>query len=123
TVFTGVSGSGKSSLAFDTICAKGRRRYLETLPGDSRAVFHRLERPDVDSIEGLPPTLGVSQHTVQPRPRSTLATITEIHDHLRLLYARLGIPHCPSCGAEVRKHTLAEIVRITLEHEEGRKLY
>jgi len=123
TVFTGVSGSGKSSLAFDTICAEGRRRFLDTLSGDSRAVFQRLERPDVDLIEGLPPTLGVSQQSARAGPRTTLATITEIHDHLRLLYARLGIPHCPKCGTPVRKHTLAEIVRITQAQEEGRKLY
>src|ERR1043166_5197780 len=121
-VFTGVSGSGKSSLAFDTICAEGRRRFLDALAGGRRA-FERLERPDVDLIEGLPPTLGVSQNSARSGPRTTLATITEIHDHLRLLFARLGIPHCPNCGAEVRKHTLAEIVRATLAQEEGRKLY
>jgi excinuclease ABC subunit A len=123
TVFTGVSGSGKSSLAFDTIYAEGRRRYLETLPGDARSLFEQVERPDVDLIEGLPPTLCVSQHTTAARPRSTLATVTEIHDHLRLLFARLGTPHCPNCDLPVRKHTLAEIVRATLNHEEGRKLY
>src|SRR5262245_57223296 len=82
-VFTGPSGSGKSSLAFDTIHAEGQRRFLETLRGDARALFTQLQRPDVDAVEGLPPTLCVSQHTVAPRPRSTLATITEIHDHLR----------------------------------------
>src|SRR5204863_7828865 len=92
TVITGPSGSGKSSLAFDTIFAEGRRRFLETLRGDKRALFRELERPDVDAIEGLPPVVCVSQHTVQSRPRSTLATITEIHDHLRLLFARFGTP-------------------------------
>jgi excinuclease ABC subunit A len=123
TVLTGVSGSGKSSLAFDTLYAEGRRRYLETLPGDARGLFERLERPDVDSIEGLPPTLCVSQQTTAGRPRATLATVTEIHDHLRLLFARLGTPYCPNCDVPVRKHTIAEIVRATLSHEEGRKLY
>ncbi len=123
TVFTGVSGSGKSSLAFDTIYAEGRRRYLETLPGDARALFDQLARPDVDLIEGVPPTLCVSQQTTTARPRSTLATVTEIADHLRLLYARLGTPYCPNCNLPVRKHTLADIVRATLAEEEGRKLY
>jgi excinuclease ABC subunit A len=123
TVFTGVSGSGKSSLAIDTIYAEGRRRYLETLPGEARTLFQQLQRPDVDSIEGLPPTLCVSQQTTAARPRSTLATVTEIHDHLRLLHARLGTPYCPNCGLPVRKHTIAEIVRVTLAQEEGRKLY
>ena len=123
TVFTGVSGSGKSSLAIDTIYAEGRRRYLETLPGDARALFQQLQRPDVDSIEGLPPTLCVSQQTTAARPRSTLATVTEIHDHLRLLYARLGTPYCPNCGLPVKKHTITDIVRITLAQDEGRKLY
>jgi excinuclease ABC subunit A len=123
TVITGVSGSGKSSLAFDTIYAEGRRRYLETLPGSSRHLFEHLQRPDVDAIEGLPPTLCVSQQTTAARARSTLATVTEIHDHLRLLYARLGTPHCPNCGVPVFKHTIAEIVRLTLAQEEGRKLY
>ncbi len=123
TVLTGVSGSGKSSLAFDTLYAEGRRRYLETLPGEARARFDRLARPDVDAIDGLPPTLCVSQQTTAARPRSTLATVTEIHDHLRLLYARLGVPHCPLCGTRVHRHTLAEIVRSTLDQEQGRRIY
>jgi excinuclease ABC subunit A len=123
TVFTGVSGSGKSSLAFDTIYAEGRRRFLETLPGDARALFEHLQRPDVDLIDGLPPTLCVSQQTTAARPRSTLATVTELHDHLRLLYARVGAPFCPNCAIPVHKFTLAEIVRATLALEEGRKLY
>jgi excinuclease ABC subunit A len=123
TVITGPSGSGKSSLAFDTVFAEGQRRYLETLRGDARALFHQLQRPDVDLIEGLPPTLCVSQHAAAARPRSTLATVTEIHDHLRLLWARRGIPYCPACGIAVHKHTIAEIVRATLAMEEGRKIY
>ncbi len=107
TVITGPSGSGKSSLAFDTLHAEGQRRFLETLGSDSRAIFDQLQRPDVDLIEGLPPTLCVSQHTGSPRPRSTLATITEIHDHCRLLWARLGVPHCYQCGSAVYKHSTA----------------
>lgn len=123
TVITGPSGSGKSSLAFDTLHAEGQRRYLETLGTGARALFAQLQRPDADVIEGLPPTLCVSQHTGAPRPRSTLATITEIHDHCRLLWARLGIPHCPQCDEPVYKHTVAEIVRQTLQSGEGRKIY
>ncbi len=123
TVVTGPSGSGKSSLAFDTLYAEGQRRYLETLRGDTRALFDQLRRPDVDLVEGLPPTLCVSQATVSARPRSTLATVTEIHDHLRLLWARAGTPHCYQCGSAIRRHTLAEVIRNTLNLGEGRKLY
>jgi excinuclease ABC subunit A len=122
TVLTGPSGSGKSSLAFDTLFAEGRRRYLETLRADTRALFAQLQRPDVDLVEGLPPTLSVSQHLGPPRPRSTLATMTEVHDHLRLLWARLGTPYCYQCGAPIRRHTLAEIVREVLAGEEGQKV-
>ncbi|MCI0637447.1 MAG: ATP-binding cassette domain-containing protein [Gemmataceae bacterium] len=122
-VISGPSGSGKSSLAFDTLHAEGQRRFLQTLPGEARALFEQLPPPDVDAIEGLPPTLCVSQQTSTPRPRSTLATLTEIHDHLRLLWARLGTPHCISCGATVRKHTVSDIVRETLKRGEGCKLY
>jgi excinuclease ABC subunit A len=122
-VLTGPSGSGKSSLAFDTLFAEGQRRYLETLRTGSRALFDALRRPDVDLVEGLPPVLCVSQHTGSPRPRSTLATVTEIHDHMRLLWARRGIPHCWQCGAALAKHTLAEIVREMLELPEGTKLF
>ena len=122
TVITGPSGSGKSSLAFDTLFAEGRRRYLETLRGDKRALFNQLQRPDVDAIEGLPPVVCVSQHAVSARPRSTLATVTEIHDHLRLLYARFGTPHCPNCNVPIHKHTLSEIVRAIMS-QEGRKVF
>src|SRR5262245_11011037 len=123
TVLTGPSGSGKSSLAFDTLYAEGQRRYLETLRGDTRALFEQLQRPDVDLVEGLPPTLCVSQQTVAARPRSTLATVPEIHDHLRLLWARAGPPHCYHCGRPIRRHSPAEILRETLSLGEGRKIY
>jgi excinuclease ABC subunit A len=123
TVLTGPSGSGKSSLAFDTLYAEGQRRYLETLRGDTRALFEQLRRPDVDLVEGLPPTLCVSQNPGASRPRSTLATLTEIHDHLRLLWARAGTPHCYRCGAPIGRHTPAEIARQTLALGEGRKVY
>jgi excinuclease ABC subunit A len=123
TVLTGPSGSGKSSLAFDTLYAEGQRRYLETLRGDTRALFEQLQRPDVDLVEGLPPTLSVSQHSAAARPRSTLATLTEIHDHLRLLWARAGTPYCYQCGTPVRRYTLAEVVRQALALGEGRKVF
>jgi len=123
TVITGPSGSGKSSLAFDTLYAEGQRRYLETLRVDTRALFDQLQRPDVDLVEGLPPTLCVAQQAGSARPRSTLATLTEIHDHLRLLYARLGVPHCPQCGRAIERQTAADIVKQTLALEEGRKVY
>src|SRR3954451_25020810 len=122
-VITGPSGSGKSSLAFDTLHAEGQRRYLETLRCDTRALFTQLQRPDVDLIEGLPPTLCVAQQTGSSQRRSTLATLTEIHDHLRLLWARLGIPHCLNCGIPVIRSTLADVVRKTMSLEEGRKVY
>ena len=122
TVITGPSGSGKSSLAFDTLFAEGRRRYLETLRGDKRALFQQLQRPDVDAIEGLPPVVCVSQQTASALPRSTLATVTEIHDHLRLLYARFGTPYCPNCQKPIHKHTLSEIIRATMS-QEGRKIF
>jgi excinuclease ABC subunit A len=122
TVITGPSGSGKSSLAFDTLYAEGQRRYLETLRLDTRAWFDQLQRPDVDVVEGLPPTLSVEQHAGSARPRSTLATLTEIHDHLRLLWARLGTPRCYQCGTPIHKQSVAEVVRQTLALEEGRKV-
>src|SRR5438105_9151470 len=121
-VITGPSGSGKSTLAFDTLFAEGQRRYLETLRVDTRALFEQLQRPDVDVVEGLPPTLSVEQHAGSARPRSTLATLTEIHDHLRLLWARLGTPYCYQCGSPIRRQSVAEIVRQTLALEEGRKV-
>jgi excinuclease ABC subunit A len=123
TVLTGPSGSGKSSLAFDTLYAEGQRRYLETLRVDSRALFDQFQRPDVDAVEGLPPTLCVPQQAGLARQRSTLATLTEIHDHLRLLWARLGTPHCYQCGRPIRRYGVDEIARRTLSLGEGRKIY
>ena len=104
-VFTGVSGSGKSSLAFDTIFAEGQRRYIECLSSYARQFLDQLERPDVDLIEGLPPTVAIDQRAGQASPRSTLGTLTEIHDYLRLLFARLGTPFCPRCGQAIHRQT------------------
>ncbi len=104
-VLTGVSGSGKSSLAFDTIYAEGQRRYLECLSTYARQFLDQLERPDVDAIEGLPPTVAIDQKAGTPSPRSTLGTITEIYDYVRLLFARAGTPHCPNCDAPIRRQT------------------
>src|SRR5580700_10591898 len=118
-VLTGVSGSGKSSLAFDTIYAEGQRRYLECLSGYTRQFLDQLERPDVDSIEGLPPTVAIDQKTGTPNPRSTLGTITEVYDYLRLLFARVGKPHCPACGVPIHRQTPQQIVDQILELSEG----
>ncbi len=109
-VFTGVSGSGKSTLAFDTIFAEGQRRYLESLSAYARQFLGQMERPDIDYIEGLSPTISISQKSVSHNPRSTVGTVTEIHDYLRLLYAKIGIPHCPICGREITKLSTDEIV-------------
>jgi excinuclease ABC subunit A len=119
---TGVSGSGKSSLAFDTIHAEGQRRYLECLCGFASQFVNQLERPDVDSIEGLPPTVAIDQRAGTPNPRSTLGTITEIHDYLRLLFARLGKPHCPNCGTAITRQTPEQMVDWLLTRKEGRKV-
>ena len=121
-VLTGVSGSGKSSLAFDTIYAEGQRRYIEGLSSYARQFLDQLERPDVDLIEGLPPTVAIDQRTGTANPRSTVATVTEIHDYLRLLYARAGTPHCPKCGEPIRRQTPEQMVAGVLAMQEGRKL-
>lgn len=120
-VVTGVSGSGKSSLAFDTLFAEGQRRYLETLSSQTRAYLDQMQRPDVDEIEGLPPTLSVEQHVGHIHPRSTLATTTGIHEFLRLLYARAGTAHCPNCGRELSQQSTQAIVESILALEAGRK--
>ena len=109
-VFTGVSGSGKSSLAFDTIYAEGQRRYMESLSSYARMFLGQMEKPDVESIDGLSPAISIDQKTTSQNPRSTVGTVTEIYDYLRLLYARIGIPHCPQCGREIRQQTVDEIV-------------
>jgi excinuclease ABC subunit A len=121
-VLTGLSGSGKSSLAFDTLYAEGQRRYLEGLSSYARQFVDQLERPDVDLIEGLPPVLAIDQHAGLGNPRSTVATLTEVHDFLRLLYARTGLPHCPSCGRAIRHQTAEQITASVLAMEEGRKI-
>ena len=105
TVVTGFSGSGKSSLAFDTIYAEGQRRYVETLSAYARQFLDQIERPDVDSIEGLSPAISIEQKTTSRSPRSTVGTITEIYDYLRLLYASVGTPHCPNCGRPIARQT------------------
>ncbi|MGE5487417.1 MAG: excinuclease ABC subunit UvrA [bacterium] len=115
TVITGLSGSGKSSLAFDTIYAEGQRRYVETLSPYARQFLDQMERPDVDSIEGLSPAISIEQKTTNRSPRSTVGTITEIYDYLRVLYASIGIPHCPQCGREIAQQTPTQIVRRILE--------
>src|SRR6202521_5242872 len=103
TVITGLSGSGKSSLAFDTIYAEGQRKYVESLSAYARQFLGLMEKPDVDHIEGLSPAISIDQKGVSKNPRSTVATVTEIYDYLRLLYARVGVPHCPHCGAVIAR--------------------
>ncbi len=109
-VVTGLSGSGKSSLAFDTIYAEGQRRYVESLSAYARQFLGNMEKPDVDSIDGLSPAISIDQKTTSKNPRSTVGTVTEIYDYFRLLYARVGIPHCPKCGREIRKQTVDQMV-------------
>src|SRR5262245_58662383 len=121
-VLTGVSGSGKSSLAFDTIYAEGQRRYLECLSSSARQFLDQLERPDVDSIEGLPPTVAIDQRAGTANPRSTLGTVTEIYDFLRLLFARTGEPHCPSCGTPIHRQTPEQMVAHVLDRKEGQRV-
>jgi excinuclease ABC subunit A len=121
-VLTGVSGSGKSSLAFDTLYAEGQRRYIEGLSSYARQFLDQLERPDVDLIEGLPPTVSIDQKAGAAGPRSTVATVTEVYDYLRLLYARAGVPHCPRCGRPIRRQTPEQMVASVLAMQEGRKV-
>src|ERR1051325_5827731 len=117
TVVTGLSGSGKSSLAFDTIYAEGQRRYVETLSTYARQFLDQIERPDVDSIDGLSPSIPIEQKTTSRSPRSTVGTITEIYDYLRVLYSSIGIPHCPTCGNEISRQTSQQIVQAVLNGE------
>lgn len=120
-VFTGLSGSGKSSLAFDTIYAEGQRRYVESLSSYARMFLGQMDKPDVDSIEGLSPAISIDQKTTSKNPRSTVGTVTEIYDYLRLLWARVGVPHCPKCGREIRRQTIDQIVDKVLKLPEGTK--
>ena len=121
-VFTGVSGSGKSSLAFDTIFAEGQRRYIESLSTYARQFLGQMDKPNVEYIDGLSPAISIDQKSTSNNPRSTVGTVTEIYDYLRLLYARVGIPHCPECGAIIKPQTLDEIVNSILKLEEGTKI-
>ena len=118
-VFTGLSGSGKSSLAFDTIYADGQRRYVESLSSYARQFLGQMEKPDVDSIEGLSPAISIDQKTTSKNPRSTVGTVTEIYDYLRLLYARIGIPHCPICGRPIQQQTVDQMVDKVMSLSEG----
>ena len=118
-VFTGLSGSGKSSLAFDTIYAEGQRRYVESLSSYARQFLGQMDKPDVDFIEGLSPAISIDQKSASRNPRSTVGTITEVYDYLRLLYARIGVPHCPECGAQIIRQTPQQIVDRILELPEG----
>ena len=116
-VMTGVSGSGKSSLAFDTIYAEGQRRYVESLSAYARQFLGNMEKPDVDSIEGLSPSISIDQKSTNKNPRSTVGTITEIYDYLRLLYARIGIPYCPKHNIPVTTQSIEEMTNKVLEYE------
>lgn len=121
-VLTGLSGSGKSSLAFDTIYAEGQRKYMESLSSYARQFLGQMEKPDVEYIEGLSPAISIDQKTTNKNPRSTVGTVTEIYDYLRLMYARIGIPHCPVCGREITSQTIDQIVELLMLEGEGTKL-
>ena len=121
-VLTGLSGSGKSSLAFDTIFAEGQRRYMESLSSYARQFLGQMEKPDVDSIDGLSPAISIDQKTTSRNPRSTVGTVTEIYDYLRLLFARIGIPHCPQCGRRIEKQTVDQMADQLLELPEGTRI-
>ena len=121
-VLTGLSGSGKSSLAFDTIYAEGQRRYMESLSSYARQFLGQMEKPDVESIEGLSPAISIDQKSTNRNPRSTVGTVTEIYDYFRLLYARVGIPHCPKCGREIKKQTVDQMVEQIMGMPERTKI-
>ena len=121
-VLTGLSGSGKSSLAFDTIYAEGQRRYIESLSAYARQFLGQMDKPDVDYIEGLSPAISIEQRTAAKNPRSTVATVTEIHDYLRLMFARIGIPHCPNCHKIIAKQTVEQMVDQIMKLKEGTKI-
>ncbi len=121
-VITGLSGSGKSSLAFDTLYAEGQRRYVESLSSYARQFLGLMEKPDVESIEGLSPAISIDQKTTSKNPRSTVGTVTEIYDYIRLLYARIGQPYCPHCGKKIEKQSIDQIVDNVMKLEEGTKI-
>ncbi|MFM8829265.1 MAG: excinuclease ABC subunit UvrA, partial [Actinomycetota bacterium] len=118
-VITGLSGSGKSSLAFDTLYAEGQRRYVESLSAYARQFLGQMDKPDVDDIEGLSPAISIDQKTTSRNPRSTVATVTEVYDYLRVLYARIGIPHCPVCGVQIAGQSVEQIADRVLALPEG----
>lgn len=120
-VVTGLSGSGKSSLVFDTIYAEGQRRYVESLSSYARQFLGIMDKPDVDSIDGLSPAISIDQKSTSRNPRSTVATVTEIYDYMRLLYARIGVPHCPTCGKAVHRRTPQAIIDEIMKLPEGTK--
>src|SRR5437879_4322774 len=121
-VITGLSGSGKSSLAFDTIYAEGQRRYVESLSAYARQFLEQMEKPEVDSIEGLSPAISIEQKTTSKNPRSTVGTVTEIYDYLRVLFARVGVPHCPRCGKVISAQTVQQMVDRVLAQAPGTRL-
>src|SRR3982075_965394 len=121
-VITGLSGSGKSSLAFDTIYAEGQRRYVESLSAYARQFLDQLEKPDVDSVDGLSPAISIEQKTVSRSPRSTVGTVTEIYDYMRLLFSSIGLPHCHMCGAPITRQSVEQIVQSVLALPEGERV-
>ena len=121
-VITGLSGSGKSSLAFDTLYAEGQRRYVESLSSYARQFLGLMEKPDVERIDGLSPAISIDQKTTSKNPRSTVGTVTEIYDYIRLLYARIGVPYCPNCHKKIEKQTIDQIVDNIMSLEEGTKI-
>ncbi len=122
-MFTGLSGSGKTSLAFDTIYAEGQRRYIESLSAYARQFLGQMNKPDVEYIEGLSPAISIDQKTTNRNPRSTVGTVTEIYDYLRLLYARIGIAHCPSCGKEITSQSIDMMMEDMMSMPEGQAFY
>src|SRR2546430_4273342 len=121
-VFTGLSGSGESSLAFDTIYAEGQRRYVESLSAYARQFLEQMEKPDVDLIEGLSPAISIEQKTTGSNPRSTVGTVTEIYDYLRLLFANIGVPHCPNCGKEIASQSLERIADMVMLYPQDERI-
>src|SRR5215510_12200496 len=121
-VFTGLSGSGKSTLAFDTIYAEGQRRYVESLSAYARQFLELMDKPDVDSIDGHSPAISIQQKTTNKNPRSTVGTVTEVYDYLRLLFARIGIPHCPKCGRTISSQSADSITESVMKSAEGKNV-